>query len=85
MNRRITDRCIAKRLWENFTPYVQIAGFILTIGGGAIACGMFWGAVQDALADVKDIKEWKAQTSVNLAVMQQEIHDIHEQLVPRKR
>jgi hypothetical protein len=31
MKRRSTDKCVIKRLWDKFTPYIQTAGFVFLI------------------------------------------------------
>lgn len=63
--------CVVKKLWDAFTPYVQIAGFIFM-------CGAVYQSSQNAMADVKDLKSWKDQTSPLFAAMQQDLHDLHE-------
>jgi hypothetical protein len=49
MQRRAVDKCMAKRVWERTTPYVQILGW-LPLFGGAIS------AIAIAVTFVNDTK-----------------------------
>lgn len=39
IHRRITDNCWAKRVWDKFTPYVQVWGWLI------VAVPAVWGVM----------------------------------------
>lgn len=74
--------CIMKRLYEQYTPYVQVLGFIILC---AFTAGFNWNVVSAYGKDIDDLKKWKEQTQPALARMQQQVQDIHDYLIPIAR
>ena len=86
--RRRTDTCIAKRLYEICTPYVQIAGFAPVLGGIITTIWLLFGFISNTEAygpAISDLQHTVNQQHDSLIQMQQEVHDIHEWLKARRR
>jgi F0F1-type ATP synthase membrane subunit c/vacuolar-type H+-ATPase subunit K len=71
VRRRVTDNCIAKRLYEKMTPYIQLGGYLILLG--SIFTGLWIGfnfikAAQAATADIEALKQFQEETIVTLAV-----------------
>jgi len=76
--RRKEDRCAIVRLWNWATPYIQIVGFIITIGTVIFVGGGKWNDVNASIQDVQSLKSWREQMSGQISVMGQDLHDLHE-------
>jgi F0F1-type ATP synthase membrane subunit c/vacuolar-type H+-ATPase subunit K len=83
VRRRVTDNCIAKRLYEKMTPYIQLGGYLVLLG--SIFTGLWIGfnfikAAQAASADVEALKQFKEETIITLAVQKTTDENIKSQL-----
>ena len=79
----MSRKCFIRDLWYKFTPYLQIGGYFVMLGSilsGVYVCVQFVDKASEAMAAVSELQEFKADTKVSIAVMQQEVHDIHEYL-----
>lgn len=83
--KRREDRCLILRLWNRATPYIQITGFLITIGTVIFTGGGIWKDVQAYGPRLDTIEQWKYQQAQDTAEMKQSLRDIHEYLLPRKR
>lgn len=87
-NRRKLDKCLMKRLWDKGTPYLQIGGYFVMLGS---ICGGVWMAftfieqANAAIAVTADYQVFKTQQQISMAVIQQEVHDIHQYLLKDER
>ena len=59
--RRKTDQCIAKRLWEIGTPYIQSGGFVTILGGLATIAWMTFTFINNTEAYGPAIDDLHAQ------------------------
>ena len=70
--------------WREFINVGFAVAMLFSILGGLWQGFTFIQQAQANTLAVSDIQIWKAQTTVNLAVMQQEIHDIWRVTVKKK-
>lgn len=82
-NRRRDDSCIIVRLWNSATPYIQIAGFLITIASVIFFAGGTWQEVKAHGPDIESLKIWRSQEQQDMAVLKQQVRDIHDYLIPR--
>lgn len=83
IQRRITDRCLAKRLYERFTPYIQLGGFLAVLG--SVLAGMWVGFCFIASANantqaIATLQQFQETTVVTLAVQKATDDNIKNQL-----
>lgn len=83
VRRRITDNCIAKRLYEWSTPYLQVIGYVVLLG--TMVTGLWIGftfikAAQAATGDIEALKRFQEETVVTLAVQKSTDENIKSQL-----
>lgn len=83
IHRRVTDNCLAKRLYDKMTPYLQIAGYVVLLG--TIVTGLWIGftfirQAQAASSDVEALKQFKEETVITLAVQKTTDENIKSQL-----
>lgn len=83
--RRRTDDCIAKRLYDAATPYVQIAGFVVLC---AFTAGSNWRKVDGYDSRISALETEKAAVNQNIAALKQgqedmarEVHIIYSALI----
>ena len=68
-------------LWEKIKPYWHVISFVVTI---AVIFAVKWSKVDSYDNRIIALEVWRIEVSRDMATMQQEIHDIHEQVVPRR-
>lgn len=89
-----TARCFISKVYAVYKEPIHLSGFI-TILGVLYAIYMHISAFVDAAdantvavvsheARIVKMEDWKNQVNVNFAVIQQEVHDIHERVVGKK-
>ena len=83
IHRRITDRCMAKRLYERVTPYIQLGGFLALVG--SILTGLWMGFCFIAAANantsaIATLQQFQETTVVKLAVQEETDKNIKNQL-----
>lgn len=66
--------------WNRIRPYWHVATFVITM---AAIAGTQWSKVNSYDQRIIALEVWRIDTSKDMATMQQEVHDIHEQVVPR--
>ena len=76
-NRRQSDKCIAKRLYETATPYVQVIGWIAVAVPALYAAFSFYFTAQADHAVAQDYLEFKPSIQQSLAVLTQKVDDMH--------
>ena len=87
-HRRETDNCFIKSLYDKATPYIQLGGYLVMLGTilGGLYIGFSFVATANAnTTAVADLQTFKSDTQIAIASMQQEIHDLHEYLIPKGR
>lgn len=78
---RSTDTDIVERIWQKYRPYwhvISTSVIILFIASQKYAKVITY---DDRLVA---LEVWRIEVSKDLATMGQEIHDIHDQVVPRR-
>lgn len=83
--RRRSDNCIAVRLWDKYTPYIQIGGFFLAFATGTFAAGGIWKDVSAYGGRIESLEVWKNQEASDMTEIKQSLKDIHEYLLPGRR
>jgi hypothetical protein len=84
VSRRREDKCITVKLWNMATPYIQIIGFVSTLASIIFFAGGSWNDVKAYSKRIDVIEGWKTEEQQDMAVIKQQIKDIHDYLLPRK-
>lgn len=82
-HRRITDKCIAKRLWEAGTPYLQVAGYFPVLGGIATAVYILCGFVKDTEAyglRITTVEQSDGHQNEEIAALKQRQEDMAKEV-----
>lgn len=80
IKRRAEDKRFINRWWEIIKPYFHVISVLIL--------GTFLFTIKYAKVDAYDgrlvsLEEWRMSVADNISSMKQEIHDIHEQVVPK--
>lgn len=79
--RRKEDSDIVVRIWEKYRPYWHVISTAVII---ICVVSAKWTKVDSYDERIVALEVWRIEVSKDLATMGQEVHDIHDQLIPRR-
>lgn len=84
-SRRINDKCIAKKLYEQGTPYVQILGWVAVMCSVFIGIGVYYskveaydGRINEVASHVNAVDSQQRQMMILLQRIDQRVSDMYD-------
>lgn len=78
---RLSDTDAIERIWQKYRPYWHVISTLVII---IFIVSQKYAKVNSYDDRLVALEVWRIEVSKDLATMGQEIHDIHDQVVPRR-
>lgn len=79
-HRRETDNCIAKRIYEAATPYVQIIGWVAVVLPILFVAFTYVRDVQAYNQRIESLEEFKAESTQKIAGVDEKVNGIDKKI-----